>query len=69
MPASSCIAEHSFSLSGRTDEPQRRQLKKTKFGGLQKIRARYLDGRLNVEGNIIRKYVGDFTVDDEEYID
>ena len=40
-----------------------------KFGGLQKIRAGYLDGRLNVEGDIMGKYLGDFTFDDEEYLE
>jgi hypothetical protein len=69
IPASSCIAERSFSLSGRTDDPRRGQLKKTKFGGLQKIRAGYLDGRLSVEGDIMEKYLGDFTFDDEDYLD
>ena len=69
IPASSAIAERSFSLSGRTDDPRRGQLKKAKFGGLQKIRAGYLDGRLNVEGDIMEKYLGDFTFDDEEYLD
>ena len=64
IPATSCIAERSFSLSGRTDNPRRGQLKKTKFGGLQKIRAGYLDGRLNVEGDLMEKYLGDFTFDD-----
>jgi hypothetical protein len=44
-------------------------LKKTQFGGLQKIWAGYLDGRLSVEGDIIGKYIGDFTFDDEEYLD
>jgi len=44
-------------------------LKKTKFGGLQKIRAGYLDGRLNVEGDVMKKYLGDFTFDDEEYLE
>ena len=69
IPASSCIAERSFSLSGCTDDPRRGQLKKTKFGGLQKICAGYLDGRLNVEGDIMGKYLGDFTIDDEEYLE
>ena len=68
IPASSCIAERSFSLSGRTDDPQRGQLKKTKFGGLQKIRAGYLDRRLSVEDDIMGKYLSDFT-SDEEYLD
>ena len=44
-------------------------MKKKKFGGLQKIRAGYLDGRLNVEGDIMEKYLGDFAFDDEEYMD
>ena len=69
IPATSCIAEHSFSLSGCTDDPRRGQLKKDKFGGLQKIQAGYLDGRLNVEGDIMEKYLGDFNFDDEEYLD
>lgn len=68
IPATSCIAERSFSLSGRTDDPRRGQLKKTKFGGLQKIRAGYLDGRLDVEGGLMEKYLGDFNFDDEEYL-
>ena len=56
IPASSAIDERSFSLSGRTDDSQRRgQLKKAKFGGLQKVQAGYLlvDGWLNVEGDIM----------------
>src|SRR5271168_893754 len=57
------IEEQFFSLSGRTDDPRRGQLKKTKFGGLQKIRAGYLDGRLSVEDDIMGKYFGDFTFD------
>ena len=69
IPATSCIAERSFSLSGRTDDPRRGQMKKLKFGGLQKIRAGYLDGRLNVEGEILDKYVRDFNFDDEDYLD
>jgi hypothetical protein len=69
IPATSCIAERSFFLSGRTNESRQGQLKKTKFGGLQKIRAGYLDGRLNVEGDIMENYIGDFTFDDEEYLD
>ena len=44
-------------------------MKKTKFEGLQKIRAGYLDGQLSVEGDIVGKYIGDFTFDDEEYLE
>jgi hypothetical protein len=68
IPATSCIAEHSFSLSGRPDDPRHGQLTTTKFGALQKIWARYLDGQLNVEGDLMKKYLGDFTFDDEEYL-
>ena len=60
IPATTCIAEHSFSLSARTDNPQRRQMQKAKFGGLQKLWAGYMDGRLNVAGKIMEKYIGDF---------
>ena len=69
IPATTCIAERSFSLSARTDDPRRRRMKKIKFGGLQKLRAGYLDGRLSAEGEIMQKYIGDFTFDDEEYLD
>ena len=67
IPATTCIAERSFSLSACTDDPRRRQMKKTKFGGLQKLRAGYQDGRLSVEGNIMEKYIGDFDFNDEDY--
>jgi len=64
IPATTCIAERSFSLSARTDDPRRRQMKKVKFGGLQKLRAGYMDGRLSVEGDILSTYIGDFEFDD-----
>jgi len=67
IPATSCIAERSFSLSGRTDDPWQGRMMKTKFGSLQKIRAGYLD--VCVEGEIMQKYVGDFYFDDEDYLD
>jgi hypothetical protein len=66
IPATTCIAERSFSLSARTDDPRRRQMKKTKFGGLQKLRAGYQDGRLSAEGEIMEKYIGDFDFSDED---
>ena len=69
IPATTCIAERSFSLSARTDDPRRRQIQKAKFGGLQKLRAGYLDGWLDVEEDIVKKYIGDFDFDDEDYID
>ncbi|KIL69004.1 hypothetical protein M378DRAFT_8428 [Amanita muscaria Koide BX008] len=69
IPATTCIAERSFSLSAWTDDPRRRQMKKLKFGGLQKLRAGYMDGRLSVEGEIMKKYIADFMFDNEDYID
>ena len=69
IPATTCIAERSFSLSARTDDPRRRQMKKDKFGGLQKLRAGYIDGRLDVEGEIMKKYIGDYHFNDEDYLD
>jgi hypothetical protein len=69
IPATTCIAERSFSLSARTDDPRRRQMKKVKFGGLQKLRAGYLDGRLSVQSEILQKYIGDFSFDDDEYLE
>ena len=69
IPATTCIAERSFSLSARTDDPQRRQMKKTIFGGLQKLRAGYMDGRLSAEGEVMKRYIGDFDFNDEDYTD
>jgi len=39
-------------------------MKKVKFGGLQKLQAGYMDGRLSVEGDILSTYIGDFEFDD-----
>ena len=69
IPATTCIAERSFSLSGRTDDPRRGRMNHVKFGGLQKFRAGYMDGRLSVEDEVMKKYIGDFTFDDDEYSD
>lgn len=69
IPATTCIAERSFSLSARTDGPRRRQMKKTIFGGLQKLRAGYMDGRLSAEGEVMKRYIGDFDFNDEDYTD
>ena len=67
--ATTCIAEQSFSLSAHTDDPWCWQMKKIKFGGLQKLCAGYLDGWLSAEGEVIKKYIGDFTFDDKVYLD
>ena len=46
IPASSCLAERSFSMSARTDDVRRRQMGSEKFGALQRLRAAYRDGCL-----------------------
>ena len=38
-----------------------------KFGGLQKLRAGYLDGWINVDSEIMKRYVGDFDFDEGNY--
>ena len=40
-----------------------------KFGGLQKLRAGYLDGRIDVGSEIMKKYIGDFDFDEGDYSD
>ena len=47
IPASTCLAERSFSMSARTDDTRRRQMVGEKFGALQRLRAAYRDGRLS----------------------
>ncbi len=48
IPASACLGERAFSLSGRTDrDPTRRKMKAQKFGDLQQVKAGYRDGRLS----------------------
>ena len=69
IPATTCIAERSFSLSGRTDDPRRGRMNHVKFGGLQKLHAGYMDGQLSAEDEVMKKYIGDFTFDDDEYSD
>ena len=69
IPATSCVAERSFSISGRPDDPRRGRMPQFKFGGLQKLRAGYLDGRINVDSGIMHKYIGDFCFSEDDYPD
>lgn len=69
IPATSCIAERSFSMSARTDDSRRGRMHPLKFSGLQKLRAGYLDGRINVDSEILNKYVGDFDFNEDDYSD
>jgi hAT family C-terminal dimerisation region len=66
IPATTCIAERSFSLSARTDDPRRRQMMKFRFASIQKLRAGYMDGRLRAEDSLVKKYMGDFTFDESD---
>ena len=47
IPASTCLAERSFSMSARTDDARRHQMGGEKFCALQRLRAAYRDGRLS----------------------
>jgi len=39
-----------------------------KFGGLQKLRAGYLDGQINdIDSEIMHKYIGDFYFSEDDY--
>ena len=67
IPATSCIAERSFSRSASTDQPRRGGMNKVKFGALQKLRAGYLDGWISANSEIVKKYIGDFFFDEDEY--
>jgi hypothetical protein len=69
IPAMSCIAECSFSLFTHTDDPRCQQMKKEKFGGLQKLHAGYMDGQLSIDGDITNKYINDFNFNNNDYID
>jgi len=48
ISGSSCLAERSFSMSARTDDVRRRQMKAQKFGDIQRLRSAYHDGHLTV---------------------
>ena len=67
IPATTCIAEHSVPLLGRMDDPRWGQMNHIKFGWLQKLCAWYMDGQLSAEDEVMKKYIGDFTFDDDEY--
>ena len=63
IPASSCLAERSFSMSARTDDVRCHQLGAKKFGGLQRLRSAYRDGRLKAESEAWMEFDGDFGFD------
>jgi hypothetical protein len=63
IPASSCLAERSFSMSARTDDVRRRQMRSEKFGVLQRLRAAYRDGRLEAVKESWMEIDPDFDID------
>lgn len=65
IPGTSCIAECSFFLSARIDDPHCRQMNGDKFGSLQKLQGGYNDGQLSIDLEVIRKYIGDFDFVDD----
>jgi hypothetical protein len=64
IPASTCLAERSFSMSARTDDCRRRQMG-DKFGGLQRLRSAYRDGRLEAINEAWMEIDPDFGTDEE----
>jgi hypothetical protein len=58
-----------ISLSAHTNDPQYRQMKKEKFGGLQKLYAGYIDGRLSIDSDIMKRYIDDFSFNNNDYVD
>ena len=64
IPASTCLAERSFSMSARTDDCRRRQRGSKKFGGLQRLRSAYRDGRLEAVNEAWMEIDPDFEIDE-----
>ena len=67
IPATSCIAKRLFSMSGCTDDPCRGSMHPLKFGGLQKLHVGYLNGQINVDSEIMIKYICDFDFEEDDY--
>lgn len=67
IPASTCLAVRSFSMSAGTDDD--RQMGADRFGPVQRLRAGYRDGRLKAIDQAWQAIEPDFDVDDSESID
>ena len=63
IPASTCLAERSFSMSALTDTARRRQMGAENFGALQRLRAGYRDGRLKAVNEAWLEIEPDFDSD------
>ena len=64
IPASTCLAERSFSMSAQTDDCCRCQMGSEKFGGLQCLRSGYHDGRLEAVNEAWMEIDPDFEIDE-----
>jgi hypothetical protein len=64
IPASTCLAERSFSMSALTDTTRRRQMGAENFGALQRLRAGYRDGRLKAVNEAWLEDKPDFDFDE-----
>ena len=42
-------------------------MNRVKFGALQKLCAGYLDGWISANSEIVKKYIGDFFFDEDDY--
>ena len=65
IPASSCLAEQSFSMSARTDEAHQHQMGAETFGGLQRLKSAYQDGQLKAESEAWLAFDSDIDLSDE----
>jgi hypothetical protein len=68
IPGSTCLAERSFSMSARTDDARCHAIHANKFGGLQRLRSAYRDGRLKAQSEAWLEIDPDmtFNVDTED---
>ena len=64
IPASTCLAERSFSMSAWTDDCHHHQIGSEKFGGLQRLRLGYHDGRLEAVKEAWMEIDPDFKIDE-----
>ena len=65
IPASTCLAERSFSMSAWMDDCRRRQMGSERFGGLQHLRSAYRDGCLEAINEVWMEIGPNFGTDEE----
>ena len=64
IPASTYLAEQSFSMLAWTDDCCHRQMGSEKFGGLQCLRSGYHDGQLEAVNEAWMEIDPDFEIDE-----